>query len=58
MTHMNDKEALVVAVTDDRIHVRLLQASETDIYSVLPENLAIAQPTPGDRASAIPLELR
>jgi hypothetical protein len=55
--HMNGKEALVVSVTDARILVRLLQTDYAETYYVRPENLALAQPAPGQRGSGRPLEL-
>jgi hypothetical protein len=55
---MNGKEAMVASVTADRIFVRLLEAGETETYSVRPENLLVlAQRRSGHGANPGPLEL-
>jgi hypothetical protein len=53
--HMNGKEAMVVSVSNDRIHVRLIAPGESQIYSVHPENLEVGNTTTGTSG---PLELR
>jgi hypothetical protein len=56
--NMNGKEAMVASVTADRIFVRLLEAGETETYSVRPENLLVlAQRRSGHGANTDPLEL-
>jgi hypothetical protein len=56
--HMNGRQALVLSVTNDMIHVHLLEAGETETYSVKSENLAAVQPSHAARTSASPLVLR